>query len=173
VWHWAATFPKERRARRSVTATIGLLLDNSRHRLGDIPDAVWSDRYIIGLMMMLITIIARGETEQINDEALCHIQAKAWHDITGRSNDIGEEVLLLSAANDQDFERGCRSGMDFGSFLVNNPALLSHEWSRVYGAMLAGERIGNSHPERQDIFSAWEKYFDTCIGSIHHLPGRI
>jgi hypothetical protein len=67
-------------------------------------------------MVMLITIAAKTEIGKIEGQPLCLVQAGAWQDITGRrSGLIGEEVLLLNAARNRDFEIGCQNAMTLGS----------------------------------------------------------
>lgn len=160
MWHWAANLSRSRRARLAAEGAISPLVEKSRLRLGAIPDAAWSDPYIIGFMMMLITIIARMEVGRIDSETICHVQAKAWLDITGQESPIGEEVLLLSAANNPHFETGCRNAADFASFLVSRSVLLRGGDDRNESLDVRGGRHGTEASARFDVLAAWENYFD-------------
>lgn len=160
MWRWAASLSRSRRARLAATGTILPLVEKSRLRLGGIPDAAWSDPYIIGFMMMLITIIARMEVGRIDSDVICHVQARAWLDITGQENLIGEEVLLLSAANNQHFEMGCRNAADFASFFVSRSVLLKGSGERSESLDSRGDSRGTELSARYDVLAAWESCFD-------------
>ncbi len=142
MWQWTANLSKSRRARLAAEGTILPLVEKSRLRLGDIPDAALSDPYIVGFMMMLITIIARMEVGRIDSETICHVQAKAWQHITRQENPIGEEVLLLSSSSNQHFEMGCRNAAEFASFLVSRSVLLRGEGEKKYKSEKRKERRG-------------------------------
>jgi len=138
------------------------LVEKSRLRLGVIPDAAWSDPYIVGFMMMLITIIARMEVGRIDGETVCHVQARAWRGITRQEHPIGEEILLLSSANNQDFEMGCRSAADFAAFLVSRSVLSGGDEEKHEEAGTRGfHDIKLS--DRCDVLVAWESYFDARL----------
>ena len=67
MWHWALEWSRTRKARRAAVAAISPIVEDSRHRLGGISDVAWSDPYIIGFMVMLISIIARLESGKISE----------------------------------------------------------------------------------------------------------
>lgn len=160
MWHWAANLSRSRRARLAAGEAILPLVEKSRLRLGGIPDAAWSDPYIVGFMMMLITIIARMEVGRIDNETICQVQAKAWQDITSQGNTIGEEVLLLSSAHNQHFEMGCRNAADFASFLVSRAVLLRGSGERNESLDSRGGCQEAALSDRHDVLAAWETYFD-------------
>ena len=168
MWSWAADLSRARKARLAVEGTIAPLVERSRLRLGSIPDATWSDPYIVGFIVMLITILARMEVGKINSETLCQVQTKAWEDITGRTGLIGEEVLLLSTANNRSFENGCRNAVQFSSVLVSHSVLFgnSNDEER-YSLDLRTGHPNTSLIERPDILAMWEKYFDTWLPVDH------
>src|SRR3569833_877670 len=93
MWQWTANLSRSRRARLAAEGTILPLVEKSRLRLGGIPDAAWSDPYIVGFMMMLITIIARIKNNKNKNKTKSHVQAMAWQNITRQESSIGEEVL--------------------------------------------------------------------------------
>lgn len=166
MWRWAFDLSRVRRARKAACAAISPMIERSRHRLGGIPDAAWSNPYIVGFMIMLISIVARVEVGKIEEQALCLVQAKAWEDITAmRSDLIGEDVLLLSAARNRDFEIGCRNAMTFGSLLIGNSILSAGrgvDWKdRQFD--LNDAESGRSWMERDDVAAAWERFFDAHV----------
>jgi len=171
MWHWTANLSRSRRGRLAAEGTILPLVEKSRLRLGAIPDAAWSDPYIVGFMMMLITIIARMEVGRIDSETICHIQTRVWQTITGQGHPIGEEVLLLSSARNQHFEMGCRNAAEFASFLVSRSVLLRSEGERSESLDCRGDCQCAALSDRSDILDAWESCFDTRLSSFDH--GRV
>jgi hypothetical protein len=112
---------KVRRARQAAVATIAPLVEGSRYRLNGIIDRAWLDSYMVGFMVMLITVVVRREIGILETQALGLVQCEAWAEITGMKSDlIGEEVLLLSAARHKNFELGCRNAIAFGDALYEN-----------------------------------------------------
>ena len=171
MWRWAASLSKARRARLAAVGTISPLVERSRRRLGSIPDAAWSDPYIVGFMMMLITIIARMEVGRIDSETICHVQAKAWQNITRQEGSIGEEVLLLSSAGNQHFEMGCRNAAEFASFLVSRSVLLRGEGEKNESLDYRSGCHEAALSDRYDVLAAWESYFDMRLSPLD--PGRM
>jgi hypothetical protein len=155
-----------RRGRRAAVATIAPLVAKSRHRLDGIPDEVWFDPYIVGFMMMLITLTARRAVNIADSQTLGAVQADAWTEITRMpGNAIGEETVHLSAAEHQAFESGCRNAIAFDLAL--------------HGTSVAGVADGMSHnideleldpagsPQsagaRERILGLWQHYFESHI----------
>jgi hypothetical protein len=104
---------KARRSRRAAVAAIAPFVRESR-RQANIPDGFWLDPYVVGFMVMLITLVARREERTLDTHVLGLIQSEAWSEITGLEVDlIGEEVLHLSSAGDRMFELGCRNALVF------------------------------------------------------------
>jgi hypothetical protein len=166
MWRWASDLSRVRRARKAACAAISPMIEKSRHRLGGIPDAAWSNPYIVGFTVMLISIVARVEVGKIEEQALCLVQAKAWEDITAmRSDLIGEDILLLSTARNRDFEIGCRNALTFGSMLVANSILFAGrgvDWKdRHLDLNDAGSK--GAWVERDDVSAAWERFFDAYV----------
>lgn len=166
MWRCAFEVSRIRRARKAACAAISPLIEKSRHRLGGISDAAWSDPYIVGFIVMLISIAARVEVGKIEERALCHVQAEAWENITARRYDlIGEEVLLLSAARNHDFEIGCRNAITFGAMLVGNSILRAGrgvDWQDRHFD-LSDANVGGAWIERDDVAAAWERFFDAHV----------
>lgn len=164
MWRWASELSKSRRARKAAVAVILPLMERSRHRLGGISDVTWADPYIVGFMVMLITIVARIEVGKIEGEPLCRVQAKAWEDITTeRSGMIGEEVLLLSTAHNREFETGCRDAFSFGSMLVGNSILFAGSgWQDRHSDLYEADST-EVLADRDDVSAAWEHYFDARV----------
>jgi hypothetical protein len=105
---------KAYRGRRAAVGEITRLLEGTRLRLGNIPDATWRDPYVIGFLGILITRIVTRSTGPLETDDLAAVQAGAWTDITGMpSNFVGEEICFLSASNDNRFIFGCHNAEAF------------------------------------------------------------
>lgn len=169
MMRWVLDLSRVRRARKAACAAISPMVARSRLRLGTIPDAAWSSPYIVGFMVMLITIIAKTETGKIEGQTLCVVQAKAWEDITAmKSNLIGEEILLLSAARNRDFEIGCQNAMTLGSMLIGNSILTmgpNAGWQDKNPDLRDNDATA-IWSERDDVSSLWERFFDSHV-SVH------
>ncbi|WP_458756987.1 hypothetical protein ACSVBT_14555 [Afipia sp. TerB] len=165
MWHWALDLARMRRARRIAHTVISPMVESSSNRLGGIPDSAWSDPYIVGFTIMLITVVARIEIGTIEGEALCFLQARAWKDITKRDDEIGEEVLLMSTARNRDFELGCRNAVTFGSMLAAN-SILTFDTGRAWRERhpdLQDSIAADAPIERDDVATVWEQFFDAHI----------
>ena len=146
---------KTYRGRRAAVAQIIPLLDGTRLRLGNIPDAAWHDPYVIGFLGMLITSIATYHIGALDTDDLAAVQAGAWADITGMPGDlVGEEMCFLSASNDSRFISGCRNAESFIQALeAAVPQSQQHD-----------EEHSASPPAEREIRSAlWSRYFDAQL----------
>lgn len=166
MWRWAIELSRVRKARKAACSAILPMVARSRRRLDGIPDAAWSNPYIVGFIVMLITIVTRVEIGKIEGQALCLVQAKAWEDITGlRSDVIGEEILLLSEAGNRDFEAGCRNAMTLGSMLVGHSVLYANrgsDWLNRHLDLRDTDTVGIPG-ERDDVSAVWERFFDAHV----------
>jgi hypothetical protein len=146
---------KTYRGRRAAVAQIIPLLDGTRLRLGNIPDAAWHDPYVIGFLGMLITSIATYHTGSLDTDDLAAVQAGAWADITGMPGDlVGEEMCFLSASNDSRFISGCRNAESFIQAL--DAAAPQREQ--------LDEELSASLPADREIRTAlWSRYFDAQL----------
>jgi len=155
-----------RRGRRAAVATISPLVARSRHRLDGIPDEAWFDPYIVGFMMMLITLTARRTVTISDSHTLGTVQAEAWTQITRMSaNTIGEETLHLSAAEHQAFEAGCRNAIAFdlalyGTSVAGVTEAMPHSIDEV--EFTADEPPHNA-VGRERILALWQHYFESHI----------
>jgi hypothetical protein len=146
---------KTYRGRRAAVAQISPLVDGTRLRLGNIPDAAWHDPYVIGFIGMLITSIATYHTGELDTDDLAAVQAGAWADITGMPGDlVGEEMCFFSASNDSRFIFGCRNAESFIRAL--NAAMPQSQQ--------LDEGLTASPPAEREIRSAlWSRYFDAQL----------
>ena len=168
MWHLALEWSRTRKARRAAVAAISPIVEGSRHRLGGISDVAWSDPYIIGFMVMLISIIARMESGKISENALCLVQCRAWEDITAMQSDLmAEQLLLLSTDRNRDFEHGCHNAAAFSSVLFGSTTLqegvglpIPERWPNK----LEGEAT-RMFAQREDVTSVWAQVFDVHIAS--------
>jgi hypothetical protein len=156
---------KARRGRRAATAAISPLLTRTRQQLGDLPDSVWREPYVVGFLGMLITLHARRGVGSLGAAALASAQAGAWSDITGMgANLIGEEICFLSAAGDKAFDLGCRNATAFFEALE----LLNHQNEEsLFKELILAEDSGRADVDRSAL---WARYFDAYVGDRAPLP---
>ncbi len=165
MWPLLSGLWKARRGRKAAVAVILPFVERSRQRFSPVPDAAWLDPYLVGFMMMLITLVARREVEVLDTQALALVQCSAWGEITGLKPDlVGEETLHLCATGDREFERGCRDAIEidlalYKSLIVRNSDLGFSRLHAGFGFHLAGERV----PEFDDIMALWDRYFDAQL----------
>lgn len=145
-----------RRARKAAVAAIHPHVEGSRARLQGISDVAWRDPYVIGFLVMLITLVAQRAERRLGEQALGLVQLDAWEEITGaKTSDIGEEICLLSANGDAAFQNGC-----------DNAQLLF--------SAIEAEGMGRGEPVRPDpdaeaemparpSTALWSRYFDERI----------
>jgi hypothetical protein len=149
---------RARAARRIAIETVSSRIEASRHRLGSIPEATWSDPYVVGFVMMLVTMVARAEHPAITRDALSHLQAEAWTAVTGTGTGwIGEQVMALSATRDPGFENGCRNGERFAALIA---ALAAADGTDP-------DRVDFAGAERQ----AWADMFECHV--VNHFVSAI
>lgn len=117
------------RVRNATVATIQPLVEASRCRLDGIPDSIWSEPYMIGLMGMLITLTAERQTSSIEGIAMRRVQTEAWRKITGLDYQIGEEIMLLSATHNEQFLEGCMDAARIASEMHDCEAPLPLGWN--------------------------------------------
>lgn len=161
MWHRIVAQTKVRRASKAAVSLVAPLVANSRRRLNGIPASTWADPYVIGLIMTMITIAARLESETVEGQLLCKVQQNAWAKITGaHAALIGEEVLLLSTARDPDFVHGCQDALNFGRSFYCNTNEVSNYRAAAEGALVWPENIANedTYPSLHD--QLWAEYFD-------------
>lgn len=148
-----------RRARQAAVAAINPRVERSRAQLQGISDVTWQDPYVIGFLIMLITLIARRAEHRLGEQALGLVQLDAWEAITGtKTSNIGEEVCLLSANGDAAFQDGC----------VNAQRLFSaiEAEEGVHGAPSRGELDADAEVAARPSAALWNRYFDERIGGM-------
>jgi hypothetical protein len=158
MWQWVSNSVQARRARKAAVAAISPIVEDSRYRLGGISDVVWSDPYIIGFIVMLISVIARLEIAKVAGNDLCRIQCGAWEDITSmKGGEMAEELLLLSTVRNREFELGCHNAATFGSILFGSSELMEG------GGVPQIDAVLGSHRQREDVSAAWSQFFDAHV----------
>lgn len=172
MWQWALELSRKRKSRRAAVTALSPIVDGSRHRLGGISDVAWSDPYIIGFLVMLISIVARLESSRISGDSLCLVQRRAWEDITEMNSEaMAEQLLLLSTDRNQDFELGCHNAAAFSAILFGTETLAE-------GVGLANlerwpAKLEDDPPkafaQREDVVAAWNQFFDAHVA----LRGQI
>lgn len=150
------------RARNATVATIQPLVDESRCRLGGIPDSIWSEPYMIGLMGMLITLTAERQTSSVEGIVMRRVQTEAWRKITGLDYQIGEEIMLLSATQDEQFLEGCMDAARIASELQNCEVPFPLGWNvpELGDTSLLADPLSGRHVP--DIIR-WRETFDSYV----------
>jgi hypothetical protein len=155
-----------RRGRRAAVAAIAPLVAKSRHRLDGIPERAWLDPYVVGFMMMLITLAARRAVNISDNHTLGAVQTEAWTEITKmRTSTIGEETLHLSATEHKAFEAGCRNAVAFDLALygtseagVSDGLPQDIDELELYPAGSPQSAAGHDR-----ILSLWQYYFENHL----------
>jgi hypothetical protein len=166
MWRWVIELSRVRKARKAAVTTISPIVEQSRHRLGAISDAAWSDPYMIGFIVMLISIIARVESGRITQDSMSHVQCKAFEDITAMTSDVmAEELLLLSTSRNRDFELGCRNAVAFGSMLLGTsvPSEGGGMPREDRRSDLPETEFAKPFTQCEDVSAAWELFFDARL----------
>jgi hypothetical protein len=148
VWQWVSNLARASRARAAAVSRIAPLIEGSKRRLGGISSNAWSDPYIVGLLIMLITIVARASTGRLSSDVLCSVQQQAWQRITRQpSSVVGEQVLSLSRDRDPEFERGCRTALHFSTLVLRNANIEDEEvgalWADAFDRNFAAYSRGD------------------------------
>lgn len=118
MFHSLSGLWKARRGRKAAVAAILPLVERSRIRCHGIAEGTWLDPYMIGFMMMLITLTARHKVSELDSLFLGLVQQEAWADITGmRPELVGERAMNLSASGNKVFALGCQNAIAFEAAL--------------------------------------------------------
>jgi hypothetical protein len=155
---------KARRGRKAAVAIIAPFVERSRRRLKGVPDSAWHDPYLVGFMVMLITLVARREVNALDTQALGLVQCSAWSEITGMTDVIGEETLHLCETGDRDFERGCHDAMAVDLALSKSAAARDSDLgiSDLDGG-LGGAIDAERDPEMDEAMQLWQQFFDAQV----------
>ena len=167
---------------RAAVATIAPLVERSRNRLNGIPERIWLDPYMVGFLVMLITLLAKREVDALDSHSLGLVQSEAWTEITGmRSDLIGAEVIHLSAAGHKTFELGCGDAVAFDLALHGTSRAGVFELgSGMMDDTLSpcGNNPARKISENQDMLALWDHYFETGMamhagtrGAMHEATG--
>ncbi|MBA5775977.1 hypothetical protein H2509_02415 [Stappia sp. F7233] len=160
---------KARRARKAAVATILPLVERSRFRSGQFSDSHWLDAYMVGFLVMLITLVAQRRVHSLGSDTLGNVQADAWQEITGLpGNIVGEEACLLSATGHRDFERGCENASKLMNAIISgaerHPS--SEESGNLGGAIYDDDAsaalppgLGDTEHDR-NLQSMWREFFE-------------
>jgi hypothetical protein len=180
MWPLMSGLWKTRRARRAAVATIAPLVERSRNHRDGIPERIWLDPYMVGFLVMLITLLARREVDTLDSQALGLVQCEAWTEVTGMKSDlIGAEVIHLSAARHKTFELGCADAVAFD--LALHGTSIAGVFDLGFGMLDDTLSAGVNNPARaisesRDILALWDHYFETAIamqagtrGALHDV----
>lgn len=163
MWFSLLGLLRARRGRKAAVSVIAPLVDSSRYRLNGIREDVWLEPYMVGFIVMLISLIARRRVSDLSGQTLGLVQAEAWTDITGLPPELlAEQVLHLSAVRHNAFEAGCHRAADIERALSSATTQREDLASGTHPRCSAGAQ---DVFERQLVFSLWQEFFDA------HLTG--
>lgn len=144
---------RARRARKAAVSAITPLVNGSRIRLGVIGERVWLEPYMIGFIVMLVSLIARREVPGLDQQWLGLIQAEAWAEITGLQPElVGEQVVVLSLIRHQHFMTGCHDAADV-DILMKDPTRFD-------------DVVDDHHIEGQTLQHLWQDTFDNHVCAV-------
>lgn len=158
-----------RRGRRAAVAAIAPFVERSRNRLNGIPAVAWIDPYMVGFVVMLITLVAKREIDNIDQSSLAMIQCEAWAEITGMTPEpIGERVLYLCATEHKEFELGCRNAHAFSQALTRST--INGPDDHLDSSGLAQRQAWDPNDDNlltpfdnAALSALWLQYFDTRV----------
>jgi hypothetical protein len=136
------------------------------------------DPYMIGFMVVLITLVAKRDAGIVNSQTLGLVQSAAWAAITGMDREfLGEEVLLLSNSHHHGFELGCSNALVFGQALYGDAVADGADEWELWGRATQGAPLANkrhlSATEAFDSESAiadlWAHCFDAHVIEAAHV----
>lgn len=158
---------KARRARKAAVSTLAPMIERTRFRRGRFAENDWLDAYMVGFLVMLITLIAQRRVSSLQSDTLGIVQADAWAELTGLPGElVGEETCLLSSIGHRDFERGCENAVT----MMN--AMIAHaDQERGRSSPFAGDYstdeltnpppgLGDSDHDRH-LQNLWRDYFES------------
>lgn len=164
---------RARRGRRAAVAAISPLVQRSRSRLTELPEDIWLDPYIVGFVVMLITLIAKRNAGPLDTQALGLVQCEAWSQITGTDAALlGEQVIHLSIGGDQAFTLGCQNAIAFDRSLQGFPPVGADGQEGLHYALGEQTSFLEWHHGGQDqlaenchSLALWGEYFDRRLTS--------
>ncbi|MXN66662.1 hypothetical protein GR183_17230 [Stappia sp. GBMRC 2046] len=155
---------KARKARKAAVATIAPMVRRSEFQGSRITDHHWLDAYMIGFVMMLISLVARRRVHSIDDDTLGIVQAEAWEEITGLPGNVGgEEACLLSVNGHRDFQRGCLNAIAFMDAMTAGDAGFAPDprLPEIPGA--GGEPSGAGSERDRQLMELWHEFFEQPV----------
>lgn len=160
MWRRISDLIQERRASKAAVAALAPMLRHSRQRMGGIGDDVWVDPYVVGFLVMLISIAARLEIADIGEAPLRRVQARAWRAVTSARGELmTEQLAVFDATRDDDFVRGCQDAVRFGGMLFGDVSLSE---GRGISNIICRN---NENLQLTDVHEAWVQFFDARIRS--------
>lgn len=175
IWHSLSDIWLAGRGRKAAVAAIAPLVEQSRRRMLGITDIVWLDPYMIGFMIMLITLVAKREAGIRTSGSLAQVQSSAWAEITGINRElIGEEVALLNATRNDAFEIGCHNALVFGQALYSCFLTIDADLPTLWEEASRGAPLETgfavppteARQRESEIAELWVDFFDARASEI-------
>lgn len=162
MFHSLSGLWKARQGRRAAVAAILPLVERSRTRCQGITAGTWLDPYMIGFMMMLITLTARHKVREMDSLFLGLVQQEAWAEITGmRPELVGERALNLSASGSRMFALGCQNAIAFD--VAFSRSLESALFDDRRFAKDAGDDELSDGLDDQSVLALWADCFESHV----------
>ena len=171
-----------KRARQSVNHVVVPLVEGTRKRVGDIPEIVWNEPYIIGYIATIITAVALEATKgKLKGDMLGHVQVSCWHDITGILNaDIGDEILYLSRGPDDGFMAGIEAAAkvltaesDTSLIVQQLPLIPAREPESSTGDATGLSLPLTAQQSLSDLELAWSEAFDEPVARLREAVNKL
>jgi hypothetical protein len=161
---WITMLPdlwRARAARRVAVDVIRPFVEQSRARLGSMPEAAWYDPYVVGFLGMLITALARHSQSRLRSQGLGLVQSDVWSDITGLPSDmIGQEMCMLDASRNARFEEGRGNAMAFFDVLRRGLLEQGVDVADAAASGVVAEFSPVAVLARDTAADSWATYFD-------------
>ncbi len=162
MFHSLSGLWKARQGRRAAVAAILPLVERSRTRCQGITAGTWLDPYMIGFMMMLITLTARHKVSEMDSLFLGLVQQEAWAEITGmRPELVGERALNLSASGSRTFALGCQNAVAFDAAFSRSQESALFDDRRF--AKDAGDDELSDGLDDQSVLALWADCFESHV----------
>jgi hypothetical protein len=149
---------KARRGRKAAVALIAPFIEQSRMRLGTIPDMAWQDAYLCGFLAMLASLEAKEEAGSMSSHALALVQSETLAELSGETADvIGETICTLSMEQEGWFGAGCRDALVFHEALHQRSVIPS----------LVGTFQSDYPSEVElELDDLWKQFFESRISFL-------
>jgi len=169
-----------RKGRQAAVQALSPFIASSRRTLCGIPDEVWLDPYVIGLICTVITWVAKREAYPLGTQALSRVQLQAWSEVTGLQPElVGEEISYLSTTRSGHFLSGCQRGVEFSAALAraSGHSFATGSEESAWVTDMLGGHVSSALEELASVQGAtphelWSAYFDAVVAEKSKVEAR-